>query len=215
MGGWMHLRGGEGIITDNTLDSLFLPGWGGAHVELVFRIYRLLSLPGACYGGTYPVPHQTGQGYNGSTTFTGLTAGSHTVVLSGIANNCTVSGGTSRTVNVPAGGTGTASFSVSCPTPPPPTGDLTVNTSTSGGTPDPDGYTVSVTGGGSQAIGINGSVTFSGLAAGSHTVTLGGIASNCTVSGGTSQTVNVPTGGTGTASFSVSCPTPPPPNRPP
>ncbi len=152
---------------------------------------------------------------NGSTTFTGLTAGSHTVVLSGIANNCTVSGGTSRTVNVPAGGTGTASFSVSCPTPPPPTGDLTVNTSTSGGTPDPDGYTVSVTGGGSQSIGINGSVTFSGLAAGSHTVTLGGIASNCTVSGGTSQTVNVPTGGTGTASFSVSCPTPPPPNRPP
>ena len=52
---------------------------------------------------------------------------------------------------------------------------------TTGGTPDPDGYTVSVSGGGSQPIGNNGSVTFSGLTAGSHTVTLSGIASNCTV----------------------------------
>src|SRR5204862_5897201 len=48
---------------------------------------------------------------------TGVTAASHTVVLSGVAGNCTVTGGTSRTVTVPAGGSVTASFAVSCPTP--------------------------------------------------------------------------------------------------
>jgi hypothetical protein len=160
-------------------------------------------------GGSQSIP------IDGSVTFTGLAAGSHTVTLSGIAANCTVSGGTSRTVTVTEGGTASVSYSIDCPTPPPPTGDLTVNTSTSGGTPDPDGYTVSVSGAGSQSIPIDGSVTFTGLAAGSHTVTLGGLAANCTVSGGTSQTVNVPAGGTGTVSFAVSCPTPPPPNQPP
>jgi hypothetical protein len=90
-----------------------------------------------------------------------------------------------------------------------------VTTSTSGGTPDPDGYTVTVSGGGSQTIGTNSSVTFSGLAAGSHTVTLSGLASNCSVSAGASRTVAVPAGGTSSTTFSVSCPTPPPPPPPP
>jgi len=51
---------------------------------------------------------------------TGVATGSHTVVLSGLAANCTVSGGTSRTITVTAGQTVTASFTISCPTPPPP-----------------------------------------------------------------------------------------------
>ncbi len=83
-----------------------------------------------------------------------------------------------------------------------------MSTTTSGGTPDPNGYTVSVTGGGSQPIGNNGNVTFSNLTAGSHTVTLSGLASNCTPTGGASRTVNVPAGGSTSASFSVDCPTP-------
>src|SRR5256886_8187544 len=83
-----------------------------------------------------------------------------------------------------------------------------VSTSTSGGTPDPDGYTVTVSGGGSQTIGNNDSVTFPDLATGSHTVTLSGIASNCSVSGGTQRSVNVPAGGSTSASFPLSCPPP-------
>jgi hypothetical protein len=146
-------------------------------------------------------------GTNATVTFSGVAAGSHTVTLSGIAGNCTVSGGTSRTVDVPAGGTVSASFTISCPTP---SGSVSVTTSTSGGTPDPDGYTVAVSGAGSQSIGTNATVTFSGVATGSHTVTLSGIAGNCTVSGGTSRTVDVPAGGTASASFTVDCPTPPP-----
>src|SRR5206468_11740873 len=75
--------------------------------------------------------------------------GSHSVVLSGVAGNCTVSGGTSRTVSVTAGSTASTSYSVSCAPSSPGTGSLTVTTATSGasGDLDPDGYTVSVDGG--------------------------------------------------------------------
>jgi hypothetical protein len=142
---------------------------------------------------------------NGSVTFSALSSGSHNVILSGVAGNCSVSGGTSHMVDVPAGGTGSTSFAVSCGATPPPTGDLTVSTSTTGSNPDPDGYTVAVEGGPSQPIAPNGSVTFSGLSAGSHNVVLSGVAGNCSVSGGTSHAVNVPAGGTGSTSFAVSC----------
>src|SRR6184192_915412 len=144
-------------------------------------------------------------GTNGSVTFTGLSAASHTVVLSGVASNCSVSGGLSRTVSVPAGGTASTSFSVSCTAPPPETGNLTVTTSTTGSNLDPDGYTATVDGGASQSVGTNGSVTFTGLSAGSHSVALSGLAANCSVSGANPQTVTVPSGGTATATFAVSC----------
>src|SRR5437867_10682906 len=139
---------------------------------------------------------------NGSVSYTNLTAANHTVAISGVASTCTVSGSSSRTVNVPSGGTATTTFTVTCSTPP---GNLTATTSTSGSNVDPDGYTVAVDGGPGQAISINGSITFTGLAAGSHDVGLGAVAANCTVSGGTTQSVTVPSGGTATAAFSVSC----------
>ena len=147
-------------------------------------------------------------GIHSSVTFTGLTATSHTVALSGVPTNCSVSGGTSQTVTVPAGGTATAAFSVICTTPP---GNLTVTTSTSGSSL-PSGYTVTLDGTTSQSIGINSSVTFTAVTATSHTVALGGLPTNCTVSGGTSRTVTVPSGGTARVSYSVTCATP---NQPP
>src|SRR5436853_911515 len=140
-------------------------------------------------------------GLNTSTTYTGLTATNHTVQLNGIPTNCSVSEANPQTVTVPAGGTAQASFTITCAAL---TGDLTVSTSTSG--PDqPSGYTVSVTGGGSQTIGATGRDPFTGLATGSHTVTLSEVPSNCSVSGGTSQTVTVTAGGTATAGFTISC----------
>jgi hypothetical protein len=151
-------------------------------------------------------------GTNASTTFSALPAGSHTVVLSGVAGNCTVSGGTSRTVNVPAGGTASTSFAVTCAAV---SGDgsLTVTTSTTGSNLDPDGYTVVIDGGAaSRPIATNGSVTFTGPA-GDHQVALSGVATNCTVSGANPRTVTVPAGGSTTTTFSVSCAgTPPPPS---
>jgi len=147
-------------------------------------------------------------GINSRVTFTNLGATSHTVAPSGVPTNCWVSGGTSQTVTVPASGTATAAFSVSCTTPP---GNLTVTTSTTGSSL-PSGYTVKLDGTTSQSIGINSSVAFTNLAATSHTVALTGVPSNCTVSGGTSRTVTVPSGGTATVSYYVTCTTP---NQPP
>ena len=143
-------------------------------------------------------------GANGSVTFSGLSAGSHSVALSGVASNCTVSGGNTRTVSVTAGSTTRTDFSISCA---PTAGSLSVTTSTSGasGDLDPDGYTVTLDGATSRAIGDNGTTTFSGLAPGSHTVVLSGMAANCSVSGGTSRTVSVTAGSTGSTSYSVSC----------
>src|SRR5205814_2659922 len=88
-----------------------------------------------------------------------------------------------------------------------PTGNLTVTTSTTGSSL-PSGYTVTVDGSQSQTIGTNSSVTFSNLAAGSHNVALTNVAGNCTVSGGSSRTATVPSGGTATVAYSVSCTTP-------
>src|SRR6266568_7251520 len=115
-------------------------------------------------------------------TFTGLSVSSHTVELTGVAANCTVSGGASHTVNVTAGQTTTEPFSISCTAT---TGTLNVTTSTSGGSPDPNGYTFTVDGGASQPIQTNQTIPLTGVGATSHTVELGDGAGNGTVTGGT------------------------------
>jgi hypothetical protein len=141
-------------------------------------------------------------GPNGSVTFSGLETGNHQLELSGIADNCTVEGQNPRTVSVETGSTVSASYSVSCTST---TGSLEASASISGDNPDTDGYTVTVEGSASKEIGPNGSVTFSGLEAGSHQVELSDIAGNCTVDGSNPKTVSVTAGGTASASFDVSC----------
>ena len=58
----------------------------------------------------------------------------------------------------------------------PSTGNVQVSASTTGADLDPDGYTVAVDGGAGRSLAVNGTVTFSQLSAGDHTVTLSGIA---------------------------------------
>ena len=91
----------------------------------------------------------------------------------------------------------------------PTTGTLNVTTSTTGANLDPDGYTVAVDGGNSTSIADNGSQSFGNLSAGSHNVTLSGVAANCTVSGGSSQSATVPAGGSALVAFQVTCAAPP------
>ncbi|HWC74422.1 MAG TPA: PKD domain-containing protein, partial [Gemmatimonadales bacterium] len=141
----------------------------------------------------------------GSVTFTSVTAASHTVQLTGLAANCTVSGANPQSISVPGGGTVTASFSVSCT---PITGNLTV-TSSSSGANIPASYTVTVDGGQSQSIASSGgSVTYTALSGGSHTVALS-VPANCAVSGGASRGVTVIAGQTVTTAYSVNCNAPP------
>ncbi|PYO98212.1 MAG: hypothetical protein DMD60_04715 [Gemmatimonadetes bacterium] len=94
----------------------------------------------------------------------------------------------------------------------PTTGDLTVTTTTGGTGSDPNGYTVTVDAA-SKAITVNGSVTFPGLAAGDHSVQLGGVASNCVVSGQNPRTISVPAGGANQTTFAITCTAPA--NQPP
>ena len=91
---------------------------------------------------------------------------------------------------------------------PPVSGNLTVNVSTTGAAPDPNGYRVTVDGGSGRTIPNNSSTTYA-LAPGDYTLQLGDVASNCSVSGGASRTVTVAASQTTTETFAVDCPSPP------
>lgn len=94
-------------------------------------------------------------------------------------------------------------------------GTLQVDTSTTGDDIDPDGYSVSVTGQTSQAVAVNGSVSFPNLTAGNYQVELTGVAANCTVAGSNPRTVAVAGGGSTTmTTFAVACASGPPPSGP-
>lgn len=142
-------------------------------------------------------------GTTATATVVGLATGDHTLTLSGIAGNCAVQGANPRPVSVAAGATAEVAFAVTCTAA---TGSLRIRATTTGDSPDPDGYTASVDGGTAQSIEANGTRTVSGLNPGSHQVTLGGLASNCTVSGSNPRSATVNAGNTVEISFSVSCP---------
>lgn len=137
-------------------------------------------------------------------SFTDLPAGERTVELSGVADNCAVSGSNPRTVNIQGGATATVAFAVACS---PTTGSLTVTVTTTGEELDPDGYSVLVDGTG-RSIGTNDSLVLQGLDGGTYSVRLRGEAFNCIIAGENPRAVVVTTGETATTSFQVSCSAP-------
>ena len=131
-----------------------------------------------------------------------IAPGAHTVLLSELAANCTVSDANPQTVTVIAGDTTTVAFAVTCR---PTTGGVVITTTTTGPLPDADGYTISVdeTDGGS--VGANEAMTLSDLAPGTHEITLGGLAENCSVVNGQSQAIAVVAGQLSQVQFDVTC----------
>jgi hypothetical protein len=99
--------------------------------------------------------------------------------------------------------------------PAPTTGDLTVTTSTSGENLPTTDYTVTLDGSVSQSIATSGTVTFSALAPGTHTVALSGVPANCQVTEVNPADVTVVAGETATVTFTVTCSATPPPPPPP
>jgi TolB protein len=132
--------------------------------------------------------------------------GSHSVQLVGMAANCTVAGDNPRTVTVSVSVVATVGFTITCA---PTTGTVRVTASTSGPSPDPDGYTVTLNGTDRGSLAATGEVTLDGVAPGSHQIGLSGVAANCQAQSNP-QTVTVTAGTTIIASFTVSCVTPPP-----
>ncbi len=88
---------------------------------------------------------------------------------------------------------------------PPGSSTLEITTTTTGTETDPDGYTVQVDGDNGQAIGTAATISRTGISAGDHTVQLGGLAANCTVTGENPRTVSVPDGQSMTVTFAVTC----------
>jgi hypothetical protein len=187
-------------VGGSTAFSVGCGSWG--------ELFVSTNTTGVDVGSGYTVTVDGGAGQpvaaNGNVTFTQLYAASHTVVLSGVAGNCTVSGPNAQQVNVSTGQTASLTFSGSCAPTGSGSGTLTVTTSTTGSNSDADGYTVTVDGTTSQAIASNGSATFT-VPAGANPVTLSGVASNCWANGANQGTVTVPAGGTGAATFAVTC----------
>jgi hypothetical protein len=146
---------------------------------------------------------------NGVVRFPGLAAGDYSIALDSASNNCTVGGTNPRSLSVTAGGakrdTARTTFEVSCRAV---TGVIEVSAATSGVEMDADGYTVRVDGVGVQVLGINGTVRFTGVAVGSHTIRLEGVAGNCSVAD-TPRAVDVTAGGitrdTARTTFQVTC----------
>ncbi|HEX2219718.1 MAG TPA: hypothetical protein VHG35_13020 [Gemmatimonadales bacterium] len=139
-----------------------------------------------------------------------LEPGTHRVALAGVAPNCQVQGSNPRALAVVAGETRAETFAVVCAEPPPETGGLSVTTVTTGDSPDPDGYTVTVDGGQPRSIGTAASVAVPDLGAGNHQVGLGGVAANCAVAGDNPRTVAVAAGTVVPVTFTVECDAPPP-----
>ncbi|HWC74959.1 MAG TPA: hypothetical protein VG454_13570, partial [Gemmatimonadales bacterium] len=102
-----------------------------------------------------------------------LATGNHSAELQGVAANCTVSGVNAQSASVRGGDTTQVMFQLICVA----TG-VHVSTVTTGLDAD-SAYTVSVDGGAAKNIGANGVVEVTRLTAGTHLVTLGAVAANC------------------------------------
>ncbi len=144
-------------------------------------------------------------GVSATGSLAGLTPGSHTIGLTGLAANCQVSGENPRAITVPSGGTAQVAFAVTCTAPGPTTGTLEIVTVTTGPAQDADGYLFSIDGGPGQPIGTSETVSLANVSAAQHTVELLGLAANCGVTGDNPLGVAVGAGETARVSFAVSC----------
>lgn len=136
----------------------------------------------------------------GTAVIRGLRTGDHLVALTGVAENCTVSGLHPRPVTVKQDERTQVTLVVGCRG----TG-VEVRNTTTGLDLDPDGYLVQVDGGPYSELATNGTTTIIHLRAGSHTVALSAVTANCIVGDPNPRTVMVATGETVPVPFMISC----------
>jgi hypothetical protein len=139
----------------------------------------------------------------GSVILDSLSQGSHSVLLSGLAENCQVEGTNPRPVVVGPDGQADVSFDVRCARAT--TGGFTIQVGTSGVAPDTDGYALAVAGADIRGIGPGASETFTGLTPGAHLVTLKDVDEPCAVTGGNPQLFTVIAGKTVLVRLAVAC----------
>jgi dipeptidyl aminopeptidase/acylaminoacyl peptidase len=130
-----------------------------------------------------------------------LAPGSHTIELADVAANCAVSGTNSRVATVASSGTSAVTFAVFCPVP----GTIRVSTATSGPSPDPDGYLVSLDGAPRGPLGPQGVLDIDQVHPGSYILRLSSVAGNCSIPEGNSRYVTVAEALITTVLFTVTC----------
>jgi hypothetical protein len=140
---------------------------------------------------------------NSEIALTGLSEGTHSVFLSGIADNCQVDGSNPRSVVVGSDGQANVAFSVVCAAAT--TGGFTIIVSTTGTPVDPDGYLLSVAGTMERAIEVDGRETYTGLTPGVHLIALKDVATGCALEGGNPQPFTVVVGKTVEVRLTVLC----------
>ncbi|MFO7588831.1 MAG: hypothetical protein R6X22_12315, partial [Gemmatimonadota bacterium] len=107
-----------------------------------------------------------------------------------------------RAVPVEADGVAETRFDVTCAAA---AGTVRVTTDSWGLGIDPDGYVLAVDGAGATAIGSSATVDLAAVPAGDRSISLSGLAGNCSVQGPNPVQVTVPDGGTVDAAFAVFC----------
>ena len=142
-------------------------------------------------------------GVNTTTTLDNLATGSHSVKLSSIAENCALEGPNPRTAVASSETVADVRFEIFCHAS---TGAINVSVTSSGDTPDPDGYLIQLDGGPQgQRIPINGTLSFDGVARGTHTVELLDASSHCSIAEARVRSVTIVAGGSSELSFTLTC----------
>jgi hypothetical protein len=142
---------------------------------------------------------------DGSLAFEDVQVGPTIAEILGVAPNCTATTQTYYELTVVGGATVDVAFIFECTRRQPQSGSLQVAVSTTGSSPDPDGYLVSVDGGSPTPLAISGTVLLTGLSIGERSVGLSGIAANCTVSGSNPRPVSVSGTELAAIGFAVVC----------
>jgi hypothetical protein len=93
------------------------------------------------------------------------------------------------------------------PTAPP--GSLQIEVFTSGPYPDPDGYTVAISGRGTRQLAIDTSLLLADLGSGTYSITISGLGSNCSLRGSPNREVEVNDGEITLVRIEVDCLTQP------
>lgn len=142
---------------------------------------------------------------NGVIWLTGVTGGTHSVSISHLAPNCLGVSSNPQEVSITVGGavrdTAQVSFAVNCTAT---TGAVRVAATTTGQSPDPV-YAVRIDGGAPTALPSGVGVVITHLGAGSHSILLDDVASNCEVSDPNPATTEVSVGDTANVEFDVAC----------
>jgi hypothetical protein len=140
---------------------------------------------------------------------TGFAPGPHTIGLESVPSHCSVADNP-RVVNISAGtmvrDTVHTDFQISCKAI---TGVVKVSVTTGGEDADPRGYTVRLDGGSPRSMPPNGTVQFNAVAEGQHSISLNGLATNCTLAGSNPRAAAVMVGGatydTARVAFEIAC----------